>query len=209
MRECAKARILEAAEGVFAEKGYDGATLAAITRSAGVSHGLANYYFSSKHDLLAEVLRARLTTALELTSRLPAQDPDRSLARLIDATIAAAADAPVQSANTLAAMLQPGTRNTYAAVEADEIEPLRSAEDRIRAIFAARGAERPDIEEVLLRSLLEGVVFKIAVYPDTYPVEAVRRRIHEMYSLDVPDDASGQERAAAGPEIRLRAPRRA
>lgn len=52
--------------------------------------------------------------------------------------------------------------------------------------FAARGAQDPALEEVLLRSVLEGVVFKAAVYPDHYPIDRLRCRLYDIYGLPTP-----------------------
>lgn len=47
----ARARILEAACRLFAEKGYHGATVSGICREAGVNIAAVNYYFTSKEGL--------------------------------------------------------------------------------------------------------------------------------------------------------------
>lgn len=44
-------RILAAALGVFAERGFDGATTASIARRAGVTQPLVHYHFDSKDEL--------------------------------------------------------------------------------------------------------------------------------------------------------------
>ncbi|KHK96378.1 TetR family transcriptional regulator [Microbacterium mangrovi] len=72
--------ILDAAEKLFAEGGFDATPTAAIARSAGVPKGLLFYYFPSKTDLL----RALVTERLELdpidTRPLVARgDPARTL----------------------------------------------------------------------------------------------------------------------------------
>src|SRR5947209_7268280 len=51
-----RARILAAAEGVFAEKGYDAATIREITRAAGVNVAAVNYYFRDKERLYVDCL---------------------------------------------------------------------------------------------------------------------------------------------------------
>ena len=51
--------ILQAAQDVFAEKGFDGATIADIAKSAGVASGTVYLYYDSKIDLFA-ALNARL-----------------------------------------------------------------------------------------------------------------------------------------------------
>ncbi len=50
--EQTKSAILEAALGLFAEVGYDAATMRAIADRAGVSVGNAYYYFDSKEQLI-------------------------------------------------------------------------------------------------------------------------------------------------------------
>jgi TetR/AcrR family transcriptional regulator len=50
-------RILEAARAEFVAKGFAGARMQAIARSAGVNHALLHYYFGSKEKLYEAALR--------------------------------------------------------------------------------------------------------------------------------------------------------
>ena len=54
-----KDRILDAAEQLFADSGYDGVSLRQITSAAGVELALANYHFGPKSDLFIAVVRRR------------------------------------------------------------------------------------------------------------------------------------------------------
>jgi AcrR family transcriptional regulator len=60
LRDAARSRgaILLAAERLFAERGYDGASLSEIGAAAGLSRGAPGYLFGSKQRLYAEVLAA-------------------------------------------------------------------------------------------------------------------------------------------------------
>jgi transcriptional repressor BetI len=49
--------LIEAAYETFLEHGVTGATVARISRAAGMSHGIVNYYFKSKDELLNGVVR--------------------------------------------------------------------------------------------------------------------------------------------------------
>ncbi|HED23724.1 MAG TPA: TetR/AcrR family transcriptional regulator, partial [Firmicutes bacterium] len=56
----AKQRILNAAEEVFAEKGFDGARVDDISNRAGVNKALLYYYFSGKQDLFEELVKGHI-----------------------------------------------------------------------------------------------------------------------------------------------------
>ena len=53
-------RLLDAAESLFAEHGYNGVSLRMITGSAGVNIAAANYYFRSKEGLFRAVFARRV-----------------------------------------------------------------------------------------------------------------------------------------------------
>jgi len=59
-------RILEAAQSVLAAEGFSGLTIAKVAREANVSRGLLHYYFDSKEDMLAKMLRRSTEEAWEL-----------------------------------------------------------------------------------------------------------------------------------------------
>ncbi len=90
-----KERLLDAAERLFAERGFEGASLRAVTQAAGTSVSAANYHFGSKQALLRATLRRRV----EPVNRL-------RLERL-DALEAAAAGGPLALEALLDAFLRP------------------------------------------------------------------------------------------------------
>jgi AcrR family transcriptional regulator len=53
-----RARILNAAGPIFAEKGFEGATVREICHAAGVNLAAVNYHFGSKESLYKEALRS-------------------------------------------------------------------------------------------------------------------------------------------------------
>lgn len=85
-----KDRILGAAEALFAQRGFDGASLRQLTSAAGVNLAAVNYHFGSKEKLVEQVLRRRLDVLSN--QRLAALDklagrPDTRLEDVLDAFI--------------------------------------------------------------------------------------------------------------------------
>lgn len=201
MRAQARQKILAAALQVFAEKGYHGATITEITQRAGVSRGLASYYFPNKHLLVDELLDAYLDGVAAIVE-IPGT-PDERLAAIIDGVLGGMiGNLPVQGV-ILGLVVQPSTHPIFAEVEARKDERVTLLEDSLRDLFEQRGAEDPAVEEIMLRSVLEGVLYKAVVYGPQYPVEQVRRRLYRMYDLPEPKTTlSGAEPSPVG---RLRA----
>src|SRR5580693_5210735 len=83
-----RAKLLDAAGIIFAEAGYQGATVREICARAGVNIALVNYYFGDKLELYAEVLRESIGSVKNeiraLESGLP---PDEAVRDLILATL--------------------------------------------------------------------------------------------------------------------------
>lgn len=59
-KEATRKRVLEAARDLFETEGYQGATIRAIAKHAGVSVGSVFTTFASKGEILSEVMEARL-----------------------------------------------------------------------------------------------------------------------------------------------------
>jgi AcrR family transcriptional regulator len=184
LREQSRERILTAALEVFAEKGFHSATISDITARAGVSRGLITYYFPGKQDLAEELLSRYLDGLMALTG--VTGTPDERLAAMLDGVLGVVATAlPVQQM-ALTLMLHPSTHPLFAMVEARKDAQVTVLEDTLRALFAERGAADPALEEVMFRSVLEGVIFKASVYRGQYPLERVRAWLFAMYDLPAP-----------------------
>jgi len=63
--EVTRERILKAAERLFAERGYDGASIRAIVAKARVNQAAINYHFDGKDGLYREVLRGAFRALTE------------------------------------------------------------------------------------------------------------------------------------------------
>jgi AcrR family transcriptional regulator len=96
-------QLLAAARAVFAERGYDGATVRMIAERAGVDAAMVNHWFGGKEGLFVASLHLPIDPATILAEVLPG-DPDRLGERIVtrflqvwDTTGAAQLSALVQS----------------------------------------------------------------------------------------------------------------
>src|SRR3954449_4325823 len=81
-------RLLDTAERLFAEHGYQATTMRAVTTEAAANIAAVNYHFGSKQALLEAVVhRALAPLSEERRNRLDALEPDPSVEAIIDAII--------------------------------------------------------------------------------------------------------------------------
>jgi AcrR family transcriptional regulator len=93
-----KTRILDAAEGLFMEHGFEATSLRSLTASAGVNLAAVNYHFGSKEELFQAVLTRRL-------------DPmNQERIELLERVEREAAGKPMSCEKILFAMLIPALR---------------------------------------------------------------------------------------------------
>jgi AcrR family transcriptional regulator len=105
-----KARILDAAETLFMEHGFEATSLRLITAAAGVNLAAVNYHFGSKEELFQSVLTRRLDpmnqARVALLDRYERQAPgplgcERILAALFIPALSLARDPPRGGSNFL------------------------------------------------------------------------------------------------------------
>ncbi len=81
-----RAELLDAARAVFAERGYDGATVRAIAERAGVDPAMVNHWFGGKEPLFVAALDLPADPAAILGEALPGDPADlaeRIISRLL------------------------------------------------------------------------------------------------------------------------------
>jgi AcrR family transcriptional regulator len=69
-QEDARARLIDAAIKLFAEKGYEGTSVRDLATAAGVNVAAVSYHFGSKDELYHEALRACLAPCGEMRERM-------------------------------------------------------------------------------------------------------------------------------------------
>ncbi|MDP2157207.1 MAG: TetR/AcrR family transcriptional regulator [Nitrospirota bacterium] len=79
-----KNNILSAACDVFAERGYEKASIREVAKRAGISIGGIYIYFRNKEELYTGLMRAQMNEFLVRVEALSAETPEAALRMLID-----------------------------------------------------------------------------------------------------------------------------
>ena len=132
-------RILDAAERLFAQRGFHGVSIRDITGEAGVDVALANYHFGSKHGLLEAVFARR---AEELnTERLARLDAVLATGRRKAPTLEEIIDAFTHPLLDRSARGGPGWKSYFALVaEVNNSPEFGGVEDPLARRARARAA---------------------------------------------------------------------
>jgi AcrR family transcriptional regulator len=156
-----KSRILDAAEALFMEHGFEATSLRQLTGTAGVNLAAVNYHFGSKEDLFQAVL----------TRRLDPMNLERI--ELLDRFEAEARGQPLTCEKILQAMLYPALR-----LARDE---ARGGKNFLRLLGRAYADPAPFIRQFLSDQYAQMIVrFKAAFIKALphLPVQELTWRLH-------------------------------
>ncbi len=131
-------RLLNSAAEIFAEHGYDDATVRQICERAGANVALVNYYFGDKLELYTEVLRFLLRPGSDqIRADLPpATELEAALRLLIGAMIERAFETSGQTHLRMRLMLNEFVRPSIATARVVDVV-MRPVYDRLREIAGA------------------------------------------------------------------------
>jgi AcrR family transcriptional regulator len=148
-RDAKTAQILDAAEELLLEDGYEGTTMSAIARKAGISSNAVYWYFPGKDELLAAVLSRRQQRALERLDRVP----DTSL---LDRARGALAE--LDSIANLSVAVHERAKHSPAVAEVHQAFHAIMNE-RLRDAFRMAGLDEPDahMAAAAIVAIVEGI----------------------------------------------------
>ena len=101
-REETRARLLDAARRLFAERDYDSVSVTEIASEAGVTHGMINVYFGGKPGLLYEIIRQN--NALQYVDAVASGASSKSAMAQLDEMLRSWLDGDIEDTRLLAVM---------------------------------------------------------------------------------------------------------
>lgn len=183
-REAARSRILDGSVAAFAEKGFHTASMDDVAASAGVSKGLAYFYFGSKEALFEQVLRERLAHLFDVGDTIDASAPPRvRLAALIDGLLTKIQQQPDLFRLYLALSMEKSLVEVAARTRRELGAPFERYLAIVRDICADLGSPEPEVDALLLRSALLGVALRhVRGIEGDIPLAEVRERLITLFA---------------------------
>jgi len=179
--------VLEAARGVFLERGYSGATLEAIAEEAGFSKGVVYSQFANKADLLLALLEARIEErAEENEAAVEGLAGAAGLRALLGAHRRRSQEMPGWSRLLIefrvVAARDPEFNARYAAVHAVAVQRLADVTAEVVARGGLRFVDGPHVAAHLFFALDSGATLERIADADALPhetLEAIMVRLTE------------------------------
>lgn len=189
--EVRKKQIIEATITSISKHGISGTTMASVARLAGLSAGLANFYFKSKDALLEETLRCLAMEHREQWStRLQAPDLDApaKIVAVIDAQFHTSICNRKKLAVWFAFFGEAAYRKSYrritTSIDAERLEVLAGLFDQI--IKEDGGPLDPKGVARTLESLFDGFWLNMLMYPDQFSREMAKAQIFDYLHTSFP-----------------------
>lgn len=190
--------LLESVRGVFAAKGFDGASMQDLAQAAGMSAGNFYRYFPSKDAIIqAMVERDIAAMQAEFATILNSDDPAEALRRQLDAHLLTPPcdDGPIWAEIVAAAGRRPELGAILERMEREIIANLVSVFARIAHMEITAASSCFHAHAALILTLVQGLTIRRAQCEDyeNSPMRGLVQRVFDTILAEIetaPDDLS-------------------
>jgi len=179
MRQNRKAAIEEAAMQLFAEQGFNSASISRIAQKAGVSKGLLYNYFDNKEALVKEIVLKGFRQMLDkLDFDFKKELTRERFIQLIEKNFALLQNEIGYWSLYISVVTQPAVIALVKEEIFDVVTPFLTALTRY---YTQNGVKNPEVQSLLLGAVLDGVAIDYMLGPEAYPLEAMKNLIIEKF----------------------------
>lgn len=179
IRKSSKGRIMSVALKLFAEKGYHATSISQIASKAKVSKGLMYNYFSSKEDLLDEIIEQGFSALAKLEYLIQkGRKPEEQLENFIDSVINNLFSNFTYWQLYLTLLVHPSVQKRYE-------KRLKAFRDdftkTLSALFKDLGSINPRLEAFILGTFFDGLVLNFIAAEDEFPIEKIKQTLVKKF----------------------------
>lgn len=164
---------------LFAEEGYYSVSVQKIAKTAGISKGLLYNYFSSKEELLRNIIHDFVKGMYDFFD--PDKDgilTDEEFIFFIEKNFDIVKENPIQWKLYSALSMQKDVEK-FLADEAAQLAPQVFVV--MYNFFKEKKCEDPEAEMFFFSSLLKGAIIQFVVAPFDFPIEKMKNKIVDFY----------------------------
>ena len=181
IREQSKSKILDAALKLFAEKGYENASISQIAKKAGVSKGLMYNYFRSKEDLVTALMEDAMEIGESLAANMmKAETPQDRLRYVIELSFEWILEHSDYSKTMTQLALQVGKFPVIQKMVDGKIQAWRTF---FVATMRELGFEQPEMEAYCLGALFDGIGVQYVSVGDKIGLLKVKEFLIDKYCI--------------------------
>jgi AcrR family transcriptional regulator len=173
--------IMDAALKVISERGYHGTSIAAIAKESGVSKGLMYNYFSSKEELLVEIMKEGYSRVFEKFVINENLAPEENVMKLITVTFDVMEEMKETIRIYFSIMMETEVFNLVKELLNELSEPFM---EDFAKLMAGLGFENPMAEAFFLRFILDGISINYLMFPEEFPKEYCINRFKQIYLIN-------------------------
>lgn len=182
MRDKRIQHILDTSLELFANKGYHRTSISTIASEAGISKGLLYNYFSSKEELVVELMKNGFE---EVTRFFNIKKGDilsrEEMKVLISNTLQSVQNKSHFWRLYFSVMSQPIV--THAAF-AEIMEIAAPIFKILSDYFLEQSYQNPETEARFFTAILDGITMNYVYDPESFPIQQIENRLLSMYHLN-------------------------
>lgn len=178
IRERRKEHILEVSLGLFARLGYESTSISRIAKEAGISKGLLYNYFSSKEELLKELVHDLEEFEEQFRSEVVNEDPSVMLENVINIFFKLLVERKEQLKLITAITFQV---EKFAFVQDIVKDKMGGYLALFEHLLSQLEFENPKEEALMLGIAFDGVATQYLIVESDYPLDKIKSYLLKKY----------------------------
>ncbi|MBN2485309.1 MAG: TetR/AcrR family transcriptional regulator [Bacteroidales bacterium] len=179
IREERRAQIMQVALELISEEGFANVTISKIATKAGISKGLMYNYFESKEQLILEIILEGFNELFCVFD--PNKDgvlTNSEMHYFIDEVFVVIKSNIRFWRLYYMLMFQP---EVYRLIEPEVQKIMQPFMKTVLGYFEKKGSADPTCEMKMFCSILDGIRMNFVMDTKNFPMESIRKKLHELY----------------------------
>lgn len=176
-----KELIIETATILFAERGFEKTSVAAICETANVSKGLVYHHFTSKDEILIAIYEQSTQEMISLSAAESKKDPKEKLIEIIEVIFYQLENDTLFYKLNLNIMFQPSTRKILENQIKERAAQLFSS---VKTLFEEIDSRNSELLSYLFIAEIDGIALSYLSSFDKYPLQKIKTQLINKYKND-------------------------